>query len=89
MSNSLTVTTYFICSLHGKCRQRDVGLRSLNRCLGMQDWNMLLPIELNKTAKFTGMSLTSAFRNAVRWGYRVGRVGRAVECGQMTMEAQQ
>lgn len=30
---------------------------------------MLLPIELNKTAKFTGMSLTSAFRNAARWGY--------------------
>lgn len=47
---------------------------------------MLLPIELNKTAKFTGMSLTSAFRNAARWGYRVGSV---VECGQMTMEAQQ
>lgn len=47
---------------------------------------MLLPIELNKTAKLTGMSLTSAFRNAARWGYRVGRV---VKCGQMTMEAQQ
>lgn len=30
---------------------------------------MLLPIELNKTAKFTGMSLTSALRNAARWGY--------------------
>lgn len=49
---------------------------------------MLLPIELNKTAKFTGTSLTSAFRNAARWGYGVGRVARVAKRGQTTMEPQ-
>lgn len=69
MSNSLTPTTYISSAAGGgKCRQRVVGLTSLNRCLGMQEWNTLLPIGLNNTAKLARAALTSAFRNAAQGG---------------------
>lgn len=68
MSNLLTPNIYFICSLFGKCRQRAVGLTSLNRRLGMQEWNKLLPIGLNNAAKFTRTGLTSAVRNSAHGG---------------------
>lgn len=47
------------------------GLTPLNRCLGMQnaaESNVLLPIGLNNTARFTGTRVTSARKNAAQGG---------------------
>lgn len=64
MSNSLTAATYISSAASLENAVGETWDSSLNRRLGMQEWNMLLPIGLNNTAKFTGTWLTSAFRNA-------------------------